>query len=457
MFKRIGTLVLFAAIGSSYVNADTKLKEVPREIPKLAVEKDDLSGWYFDFDPKTDALLGTVSVTRINTKTYFVVWIYNVTIDEMGTISQKTTSGIGKVRNNVIAIQMLPSKDLYLYEIIKSPNGFRVSGDEDVRYSIKSPKLSSTEIESFISVESDEPDSKSDKSVICAILRDGSRIKVSTEITDLEIRTRYGKLAVPINEIRRIEFGVHYPDGVKSRIEKAISLLGSPIYKERENAERELLYFGSLSYPLVAKSRMGKGVLLELEKQKRSNKILGMLKTAYPESVKVSLEDTISTNDSVLKGEVVTDGWKVNSPLLGDFSLRLFAIKEVHVLSSLRDSEFELDAAVHNGSVWLTAKRINGFGEKLSIACEGKIDLWPQGNGQYVTTPKGYTSNGVKFAFPAGSIIGKIGENGTPFLIGERLDNINTKEMDLYLTIVPSPWNNASEGTYKVKLKTTFD
>ena len=54
----------------------------------------------------------------------------------------------------------------------------------------------------------------------------------------------------------------------------------------------------------------------------------------------------------------------------------------------------------------------------------------------------------------AGTLLGRVGENGKVFVIGERYDNVPGEEGKLYLHIVPSPWNNASSGTYQVHITT---
>jgi hypothetical protein len=53
------------------------------------------------------------------------------------------------------------------------------------------------------------------------------------------------------------------------------------------------------------------------------------------------------------------------------------------------------------------------------------------------------------------SLLGRIGETGTPFLIGEHYEGTPGQEGRLFLHIVPSPWNNASTGSYAVKISTT--
>ena len=88
------------------------------------------------------------------------------------------------------------------------------------------------------------------------------------------------------------------------------------------------------------------------------------------------------------------------------------------------------------------------------VACDGQIDLWPQGPGQYMTTPKGYTTAGKGSTYMAGALVGRVGENGRIFLIGERYDGAPSDEGRLFLQIVPSPWNNASTGSYHVRINT---
>ena len=42
---------------------------------------------------------------------------------------------------------------------------------------------------------------------------DGSVVRMTLLQDQLEVMTRYGKLSIPITEIRRVEFGLHIPDG----------------------------------------------------------------------------------------------------------------------------------------------------------------------------------------------------------------------------------------------------
>jgi hypothetical protein len=48
--------------------------------------------------------------------------------------------------------------------------------------------------------------------------------------------------------------------------------------------------------------------------------------------------------------------------------------------------------------------------------------------------------------------MGRIGEDGAAFVIGERYADTPRRSGTLFLHIIPSPWNNASSGSYQVRI-----
>jgi hypothetical protein len=49
-------------------------------------------------------------------------------------------------------------------------------------------------------------------------------------------------------------------------------------------------------------------------------------------------------------------------------------------------------------------------------------------------------------------VIGRIGANGTPFIVGASYKGKATESGRLYLRIAPSSWGNDSAGSYKIKV-----
>ena len=71
---------------------------------------------------------------------------------------------------------------------------------------------------------------------------------------------------------------------------------------------------------------------------------------------------------------------------------------------------------------WLDSGVIVDPNQRLLILGEGQVDLWPQGPGQYMTGPKGYSTAGKGGTFMAGALIAKVGEHGKAFFVGERYE-----------------------------------
>ena len=51
-----------------------------------------------------------------------------------------------------------------------------------------------------------------------------------------------------------------------------------------------------------------------------------------------------------------------------------------------------------------------------------------------------------------GTLIGRVGEGGDTFLIGDRFDGPVDREGKLYLQIISSPYDNGATGSYQVKV-----
>jgi hypothetical protein len=117
-----------------------------------------------------------------------------------------------------------------------------------------------------------------------------------------------------------------------------------------------------------------------------------------------------------------------------------------------------VDAAKHGSQSekWLDTGTVVDPNLRLIIKSEGQVDLWPQGPGQYLATPKGYTTAGKGGTHMAGTLLGRITATGKIFVIGDNYEATPEQEGNLFLHIVPSPWNNDSTGTYRVRIRTDY-
>jgi hypothetical protein len=282
---------------------------------------------------------------------------------------------------------------------------------------------------------------------------DGSVVRMTLQQETLEVQTKYGKLNIPVNEIRRVEFGLHVPPDVNQQITQSIKRLASDVYKERDVASKDLVQVGHFAFPLLQKASKSSD-------QEVAYRAVGLIKQiserTSPDLLKLREEDVIQTAEFTIIGKITSQTLKANSPHFGDVSLKLSELRTMHVRQHGGKSEMVVDAA-KNGSAldqWCDTGIVVDAGQRVQISGDGQVDLWPQGPGQYMAQPKGYNTAGKGGQFMAGALIGRIGENGKAFYIGERYESTAPEEGKLFLLIVPSPWNNASTGTYRVRIQT---
>jgi hypothetical protein len=282
---------------------------------------------------------------------------------------------------------------------------------------------------------------------------DGSIVRMNVLQETVEVMTKYGKLTIPTDDIRRIDMGLHIPEGMELQIEKCIHNLASSTFKQREDASKELLQVGHWAYTALQKASASP----ELEVAKRAQSLLTRISEKTPPDVlKIRADDVVQTRDFPVVGRIASPTIKAHSPLFGEQLLKLCDLRSIHLRGQRGETEITLDSAKYGSSLdqWYdTGISIDGQ-LRLAITSEGSVDLWPQTPGQYVAQPRGYNTPGKGGAFLAGALVAKVGDNGRTFLLGERYEANAADEGKLYLQIIPSPWNNASAGIYRVRVTT---
>jgi hypothetical protein len=276
-------------------------------------------------------------------------------------------------------------------------------------------------------------------------LNGGTIILGNVKTTTLPVKTKYGVLQVPFDEITSMKIGIHYEEGQREAIQKAVKSLSSDVYKERAAATKDLVRFGhhALSY-LPLKSS-------DTEQLRRAEDVQNKILEINP--VVVPSYDIIRTQEMEIKGEILMDFLEVTATHkeLGLLKPKMTNITQIFVLK-MGSGNITVDAAACTGGKYIDTGITLEATMRLSITAKGSVDLWPQGMGQYVTTPKGYNTAGKGGQFMAGALVAKIG-NSDPFFIGENFNSIAGKSGNLKLYIVESPWNAPSSGTYQVTIR----
>lgn len=275
----------------------------------------------------------------------------------------------------------------------------------------------------------------------------------------IDVHTPYGKLTIPLKEIKQIEFGVHYAEGLERQIEEAVKKLGSDVFRDREAASTELIRLGADAYPAVHQAA---SFSTDLEKKRRAVAVLQVLKANVP-----SKEQRLQHNDQIvlptftLVGRIVTPTIKAKAEIFGDVQLPLTQLRSLRSTETPSEIAIGVDAgkyAAMGGNEWMPTDFQIDAKTRISISATGTIDLWPQngGGGDFIATPRGLANGnggpGNRGRTPPGVLVGKIGENGPSFVIGESYEGIPGRDGKLFLQIGASPWSNAPSGNYQVKI-----
>jgi hypothetical protein len=309
---------------------------------------------------------------------------------------------------------------------------------------------------------------------------DDSTVKMSLQHNAVEIVTRYGKLTVPVTEIRRIDFGIRIPEETAKRIETAIARLAGSDFKLREAGGRELLELREVAYPsLQQAARSG-----DAEVSRRAKELVKTLVDTVPaEKLHLPHHDTVTALDFTIVGRIEGPTLKARTPYFGETSLKLAEVRSMRWLANEHETKTTVDAARYGSQqeAWLDTGVDIRAGAGLQIAANGRVDLQPQSPGQLVVTPDGLptarTGRGGGQGFPGaapnapggfggraarqfsdvlspGALLGRVGEYGKPFVIGSRFEGPAGEDGKLYLRIAASPYNGESSGTYEVRVIT---
>jgi len=282
---------------------------------------------------------------------------------------------------------------------------------------------------------------------------DGSAVRMALTQSAVEITTRYGKLEVPVGDIRKIEFGFRYPDGVLPRIEASARQLASPDAKDRDAAVQGLLEYRELSYPTL--KRLAGGTDPDLAK--RAAEVIRKLEEKVgADKLKVRDLDTIQATEFTVAGRIESPTFKGRTTYFGEVAVQVSEVRTIRFLGGTGgETELVVEAAKYaalSQDVWLDTEVDVTEGATLEIQATGIVDLWPQG-GNYKVGPDAMPRMGTSpDGNPSGVLLGRIGEKGKVFQVGAKFSGTPADGGRLYLRIACSPWNNASTGSYAVKI-----
>ncbi|HEV3084580.1 MAG TPA: hypothetical protein VGY66_32755 [Gemmataceae bacterium] len=293
---------------------------------------------------------------------------------------------------------------------------------------------------------------------------DGSTVRMELLQEDLEVITKYGKLTVPAADIRNIEFGLHLSDFTVKKVQDLIARLGSKAHAEREGASKDLVLLGYEAFPALLAAVKNH----DQEISRRAEEALKRIHEKVPAHLlRSNVNDRIETTEFPIVGRISSTTLKAKSAYFGEKEIRVEDLLTIYSLSAGGSHEVTIDAARYGSAAnqWMdTGIEIN-MHTGLNVTASGQVDL-QGGTGQIVTGPSGIDPRmaggggfvggraGRAMNYPGGALLGRIGDTGEVFVVGENYKGRSQRQGKLYLHIWPSPWGINSVGSYKVKITT---
>jgi hypothetical protein len=151
-------------------------------------------------------------------------------------------------------------------------------------------------------------------------------MKLTLRDETIELSTPYGKLQIPVSDIRRIEIGFRIDADLARKIESAISELGSPQFKQRQSAGNDLLALKEKAYPALVQATKHS----DAEIARRAEEIIAKIRETVPETqLDVPMHDVIYTDDSKITGRLTATSFKVYTFQFGEQQLKLADVRSI--------------------------------------------------------------------------------------------------------------------------------
>ena len=306
----------------------------------------------------------------------------------------------------------------------------------------------------------DKETPKAKDSIPLFYLRDRSKVAGYPKLESLAVQTRYGVLSVPVKELVRVRFVTRVAPEVTAQVDEIIARLGSDDFDIREKAMDDARAVGPDALPALRKAMTSKEEEIKNRAEILVDELEAIAKGSGGDKVGESLEqlkgsdDEISTTRMTIRGTILLETIVIGSRY-GDLSVAVADLEAIHFQKAGPSTgKFEILPKFQPRGTWFDSKLMVEKGQRFSIEASGLMSVSNYG---VSCGPEGTTqwNSGNQFNnYPMLSLVGKVGKNGTAFLVKRGYKGKAKKAGRLYLSIVPFAYNiNGVSGKYTAKVK----
>lgn len=308
-------------------------------------------------------------------------------------------------------------------------------------------------------------------------LRDGSTISGSTVMSDVNLKTKYGQLVIPIKNITTVEVGLANDKAISDKALVYLKVLNSNSSEElKKNAYTDLVKLGIKAIPTIIVFQEDSKNMTEetIVSDYTVDQALSELKNIYNVSDATRMEDVVFIEED-LKMSGTYDFVKLDVKTeYGNLSIPKEKIRSIEVLYSMQaegnEIVLKLMASKHisgnqNGG-WLKTGITLKAGQKFTITALGEVTLASLSNQKYKPDGSYVAANGTSYpstvsddygtgsTFPTyGNVVYKIGETSYDALrAGAKFSGSAKTSGMLLISIYETVYNASNTGSYTVKI-----
>jgi hypothetical protein len=286
-------------------------------------------------------------------------------------------------------------------------------------------------------------------------MRDGTRLAGYPDVLEVNVLTAYGKLLIPISEVQRIRLSTVQRKEVGDRLQKLIEQLGSEEFDLREEAMEEIRKLGAPASEALRAALES----TDEEVKSRAEKLLGEIGEEEEDDGEEDVhlvplkgeEDEVVTGQFVVMGKVEEASFAVKTRY-GRLEFKREDILSVVFIEPLVNrKKFEVPGNTLAGrNQWVDTKVELKKGQSFVVVAKGMITL--ENFGDVTCGPEGTTNApSVMNNFPAGALVAKVGDSGTPFVAGPKLEGTAKEDGTLRLGIALR--SGSASGSFEVSVE----
>jgi len=280
-----------------------------------------------------------------------------------------------------------------------------------------------------------------DPRIIRLHLSDGSVISGKLKITALEIDTRFGRLSVPIEQIRYIKPGLDSRPKLREQVSGWLEQIASSNVEERKAASAQLTKLGPMVLQLLTELKHDASAVRAAEARAIIERIQENLDREMIDASDLTTQDVVATSAFTITGKIVPKSFALDSDF-GDLNMALADVMKADRDTGEPEEERKSLSVSQDNFVTRTMKS-SGLrvtkGDRITIKASGQLSMTRWGNA--VATPEGASNTGwyISGKMYNGALCMRIGSSGQITKVGSNLSVTATESGILHLGIAMNP------------------